>query len=499
MPAVTQCPNCEARLDLKTRDKYGKRVRCPRCREPFTAKPVRKSPKSPPPRRERDEYASGRQLPAKKGKSRTPPARRKKKTGSTNLKPVLIGCAALFVIVSVGWTIASRFLPKGSDPVSPTTGDTSGPGMAEPRERFRVPFAPVSESDAQVFVTELERAAASGDSRTFSRLINYRSIIDKAISDVDVPQTIKNQFRMGALKGGTQMTTQILQTLKAGGTYKVVNYRNENGQRQVLFRMNAETGLNYHLFDLIKVDGETRAGDMFVALTGEYISSTLRRLFVPLAQQANRSLLDRLMGKEKVIVQHWPTIEKLQRAFQSGQYQAGMVQFNKLPPELQREKFILVLRFNAASANPLGQEYSDAIGAFRAAHPNSVAASFMAIDYFVLKKEYAKSLAAIAVLDDFTHSDPYLNIMRGGVQTLSGDVSGAQRSLKPMLDDPDFGKEATTAYLDVAMALHDHQETLETLLALEAKHGLQFPQSLRGVEGFEAFASSPQHKDFQNR
>jgi DNA-directed RNA polymerase subunit RPC12/RpoP len=498
MPAVTKCPNCEARLDLKTSDKYGKRVRCPRCREPFTAKPAGKAQKAPSPRRERDEYAPQPRLPAKKGKSRTATARQKTNSNS-NLKPFLIGGASLLAVLLVGVIIMSLFGTKGGSAVSTTSGDRSNPGLAETPARAKIPSAPVSESDAQVFVTELERAAASGDSRTFNRLINYRAIIDRAITDVDVPQTIKNQFRLGALNGGTQMTTQILKAIKAGGTYKVVNYRNENGQRQVLFRMNGETGLNYHLFDLIKVDGETRAGDMFVALTGEYVSSSLRRLFVPLAQQANRSLLDRLMGKDKILVEHWATIEKLQRAFLSGQYQAGMVHFNKLPPELQQEKFVLILRFNAASANPLGREYSEAISAFRAAHPNSVAANFMAIDYFLLKKEYAKSLAAIAILDDFTHSDPYLNIMRGNIQTLSGDASGAQRSLKPMLDDPDFGKEATTAYLDVAMALGDHQETLDTLLALETKHGLQFPRSLRGAEGFEAFASSPQHKDFQNR
>lgn len=371
--------------------------------------------------------------------------------------------------------------------------------MAEAPERFRVPSAAVTESDAQVFVTELERAAASGNTSTFNRLINYRSIIDRAISDVDVPQTMKNQFRLGALKSSSQITTQILQAVKAGGTYKVVNHRAENGQRSVLFRLNAETGLNYHLFELIKVDGETRAGDLFVALTGEYVSSSLRRVFVPLAQQANRSLLDRLLGKEKVMVKHWPTIEKLRRAFQSGQYQVGMSHFNKLPPELQREKFVLILRFQAASANPLGQEYSDAIGAFRTAHPDSVAANFMAIDYFVLKKEYAKSLEAVEVLNEFTQGDPYLNVMRGNLTLLSGDASGAQKLLSPMLDDPEFGNEATTLYLDVVLALGDHQGTLETLLALEAKHGLQFPRTLRGAEGFEAFAKSPQHKDFQNR
>jgi hypothetical protein len=441
-----------------------------------------------------------RRLPGK-SQSRKNPARRKKKKAGFNFVPLLIGAAAIFVIVVVGGLLYSQFMPSDEDAGSQLAGGTAGQGgnSVQVDSLPELSPEPVSDAEARQFADALAQAAATGNNSVFSRLLNYRSIIDRAISDVDVPQQIKSQFTQGALTGGTQVSAQVIQAVKAGGSYQPVNYRTEDGRRKVLFRLTGEAGLNYHLFDLIKVNGETRVGDMFIALTGENMSATLRRVFIPLAQTANRSLLDRLMGKEKTIVQHWDTIEKLRRGFQSGQYQVGMMNYHKLPPELQQMKFVLLLRIQAAAADPLSNQYASALGAFRSAHPNSVAANFMAIDYFVLKQQYAESLAAVEKLDEFAQNDPYLNILRGSVTLLNGDPNKAKSLMLPMLQDPVFGKEATTAYLDVVIALNDHQGTLDTLLELEAKHGLQFPRSLANSEGFENFARSTQHDEFKRR
>lgn len=503
MSTVVECPDCGAQLDLKDRAQPGQRVRCPRCKEIFVAggKPGRASRPSVKrhPTSSRDHSAGDRAVPEQR---RRPPASKKskprKKSGSTS--PIVFVVLGLGFIVVAAISAGAAYVIWGTEdgdaPTVAGTGDSNASSVPD------LPAQPnaITEREADAFAEKLEQAVNSGDQSTVVRLLNYSSIVERAMENLEAPSRWKQGFAKGLVGTGPRLAQAIItQARSDDGSYMFVRRVDDGGRQQALFRLiSSEGGLNYHRFDLVRVGGEVRIGDIFLAASGENMSTSFHRLC--LASAPDQSFLERLAGKEKLFVKHGKQILATQQAFAAGNFQAGMQSYNQLPTEIQREKFLLLLRIKAAAqGNFNNPEYLQALEAFQSAFPRSSAADLIAIDVHVIRKEFDKALAAIDRLDQFIGTDPYLDISRGTVNFAKGDNKTAEGLIRPLLHDPKLGRDATISYLDVVLALKDHEATLETLLRLESNYGLQFPRDLSGTAGFEFFASSQQHRRFKSR
>ena len=74
-----------------------------------------------------------------------------------------------------------------------------------------------------------------------------------------------------------QITSQSAQ----GGTYKFLRCHEQDGQLRVLFRLlTPEGGLNYHDLVVRKYSDSVRVADIYVAVSGELLSKTMRQLYV---------------------------------------------------------------------------------------------------------------------------------------------------------------------------------------------------------------------------
>lgn len=79
---------------------------------------------------------------------------------------------------------------------------------------------------------------------------------------------------------------------------------------RALFRMiGSDQSLNYHDYDLIVSDtNQVRAEDLYVYTTGEKTSDTVRRMFLQIAAQQNRGLLERLTNRDKALIESLPKL-----------------------------------------------------------------------------------------------------------------------------------------------------------------------------------------------
>nr|MBC8290478.1 hypothetical protein [Planctomycetota bacterium] len=106
-PVTVTCPECGAKLKLKSRESLGRKLPCPKCEVPFVL----------------TEGSKGSQQ-VRKG------------SFAENNRPLLIGLAA-GGLVAVGMLVASLVLPRGGDP-APQPGETvadqndSTPGTSPP-------------------------------------------------------------------------------------------------------------------------------------------------------------------------------------------------------------------------------------------------------------------------------------------------------------------------------------------------------------------------------
>ncbi|HEV3144341.1 MAG TPA: hypothetical protein VGZ47_10685 [Gemmataceae bacterium] len=105
-PIRTACPQCDCRVNGTDRKLVGKKIRCPRCKQPFTVEPLTE-----------DAPAESERAPRK--------LKRNKQQRGSILPIALIGGGVLAVLVFVG--VGIMFFGKGL--LSNMSGGSGGPGL----------------------------------------------------------------------------------------------------------------------------------------------------------------------------------------------------------------------------------------------------------------------------------------------------------------------------------------------------------------------------------
>lgn len=122
-PVSVECPNCQARLRLAP-EKIGKRIRCPKCTEPFTAQG------------DEDDFEDEAPVRTRRTKGKQPGKRGSKSAKPNSQLPLLIGAGAGTLVLVVGLIVYLTSGRKGpppvaqADPAVPATPLPSQPAAA---------------------------------------------------------------------------------------------------------------------------------------------------------------------------------------------------------------------------------------------------------------------------------------------------------------------------------------------------------------------------------
>lgn len=362
-------------------------------------------------------------------------------------------------------------------------------------------FVPASREESDALVRSVEAAVANQDARAFSAILDQEKMVDRILVGLGVNAKFRAGFMKGMIEGGglTNLSNEIIGAVQKGGDYKFVRMTENGGEFRPLFRLTLPDsgGINYHEL-VVSTDAakRPRIADMYVYLSGELLTQTIRRLVLPAVAAENAGIMARLTGTESDFLKHISTMQQINSLQKSGQFQQAMGLFATLPDSLQRDKTILLTKLLVAQQLN-DQEYAKVIKDLDQYFPNDAARDFRAMDLLVLQEQHEELIQTIdrllAVLQD-----PYLNILK--VDSLlaldrTEDAQKAVAAAKAVAPD-----KIDIYWVEISLTLRtkDHAQTAALLDEIGEKFGMTF-NDLTAIPEYADFAASDLGKAWMAR
>lgn len=377
----------------------------------------------------------------------------------------------------------------------------AAPSAAVPASTVGGTIAPVSAAEAEAFSERFLEAITTGDSIKMAATFDGNVMADRSLEGVHFPPRTASQARstvISTISSPTGFLSQVHRNLSDGGTYRLLRVHDVDGQKRALFRMTigGNGGVNYHDVLLRKdAAGQVKGYDVYVFLTGEMLSETMKRVFLPIAAQENRSFLDKLAGNEQLLVKHIDKLAQMSRLMQDRKPAEALKVYATLPPELRKEKIVLLQRLRASMEAGDDEEYNQALVDYRATYPTDACIDFLSIDYYTNRKEYDKTLEAIASTEKSLGGDPYLQQMRANVYCEMGKFDEAKVECEAAIEaEPDM-LDAHWTIVGISLREKQPEATLKWLKRIEENFKVRW-NDLTEDENYKSFTESPQHAEW---
>jgi tetratricopeptide (TPR) repeat protein len=374
---------------------------------------------------------------------------------------------------------------------------------ARPTAATSAPAAPVasdvSEAEALEFGQWLEKAIADQDAAAYSQAIDWDTLADRATKDLAVagnPEEVKRGMMKGLMQSGNPLT-QVANLVAQGGGYKLLRVHRNGDEMRALFRMLLpEAGVNYHDIPLVRgANGRVQGADLFIFITAEYLSESLRRTLLNTMPQSDPGLLDRLSGRDKAWMDGAKDFQRMTQAVKSGQPQEALRIYESLPETLKNDKMCLMIRIHAATSAGDEREHMQAFRKLRSEYPNDASLAFLSIDYHTLRKNYDEALEAVEQLDKQVQGDPYLDALRASIHVNAGNNEEALELANQSIE----AEPLIAAYwvlVTVSLNKKDYDETLRLLKKMDTSFEMIW-NDLGAQEEYAGFAASPQYARWQ--
>jgi hypothetical protein len=356
-----------------------------------------------------------------------------------------------------------------------------------------------TESHCREWGLALQSAVRKGDLGRFNELVDWDALLSTTTGIANPSPKLaasRADFVRGALialRGDSSgFGAQIAAETKLG-SYTLLRVQLVDGRRRALFRMITKAGaLNYHgyLFDPAHT-APLRAVDCYVFLTGEPLTKTMRRNFLPLVA-LDRSGIEHLTEGDKEFLSHLSEFGDLARLTHEKRFQEALNVYKHLPRSLQKSKTILSLRLQAAQSVS-EDEYLQAIDDFRREYPHDAMIDLISLDGYVLRKEFNKAFDAIDRIDKAVGGDPYLKTLRAVFLSLQGKTSAARKFAEQAISEEPTLVNAHFFLITLSLKSRDFATTLKELKTLESKFGVKF-KDLTAVPSYSEFVKSPEYR-----
>jgi len=317
-------------------------------------------------------------------------------------------------------------------------------------------------------------------------------MVDRVLAGLDVDQAFRTNFTQGVREGGglTKLSNEILGAVQRGGDFTFVRMIQKNDELRPLFRLTLPQsgGMNYHEL-VISVDAnkQPRIADIYVYLSGELLSQSIRRLVLPSVAAANAGILAKLTGVESELIKNIGTIEKINELTSAQKYQEAFNLFGTLPEALQKDKTVLLTKLIVAQ-NLNDADYINVIRDLERNWPEDAARDFRALDLLSLQEQHSELIKTVDRLIAGIQ-DPYLNVLKVNSLLALNRVDEARQAVsQAQAVSPN---RIDIYWLEVSIALKalDHATTATLLSEIGEKFGMVF-DDLTSVPEYAEFAAS---------
>lgn len=287
-------------------------------------------------------------------------------------------------------------------------------------------------------------------------------------------------------------------TLATGDTVAFLRMRSDQGRRTALFRVSGSDGLNYlEWYVDTRANDEVIASDCMAYTTGELLSESLRRMWLPAVAEVDPQVKKHMGRRNRELAEHLTSIQSIQGLVAAGQYEQAIRLYESLPDSVQEERLAMIGIVNAYFESADEAAYLELLDRYVALHGTAKNFELMMIDVYLFREQYDKSIEMVDGLDQRVGGDPYLDLFRSNLWHMAGDYPKA----KGLLDRAIRNDPATLDYywtaIDQALAQEDWGRVTQMLDGLQAQG--QALLDLREVEGYEGYVASQAYRDWVAR
>lgn len=378
------------------------------------------------------------------------------------------------------------------------SGGIATPPRGQPTATKRI-GPPLSDEECRTFAASFEKAVLSNDLVALSDMFDWDAFLATATAGIEVSERFKQDFATGFKHAQTQkgaVFQQVIEAVTNGGTFKFLRVHTIKPHKRAMFRMTLPgAGFNYHDWVLARrPDGRIRGVDVYVFLSAELMSKTIRRAYLPLAAHESRGIVAKLTGQEQEFVKHLPQLMAMSDHLKEGRFREVLDTYRQLPHGLKIDKNFLLVRFQAAP-NLGDEEYTAVIEDFRKYHPDDPCLDILSIDTSILKKDYAKALASIDRLDKAVGGDPYLDTRRADVYLEDQKPDAAKQAARRAIEREPNLIDAYWSLVAISLKEREFAETLELLNILGEKFDIVI-EDLDTIPDYAGFVESPHYQQW---
>ncbi|MBK7643658.1 MAG: hypothetical protein IPJ19_11535 [Planctomycetes bacterium] len=374
--------------------------------------------------------------------------------------------------------------------------------LASPQDPAPAPApAPASEPELdpeQQLVADLQYALEEGESADFLACVDVDALLEKATAKVEVDERFRKGFCEGARESlPAAFHDSIQNTLGDDGSLHFLRIRTQRGRKTVLFRLLApQTGVNYLEFSIrAGPQKQLRVDDWYAYTSGEWASETMHHLYLPFAMQQQRGLLDRLLGKDQLLVKHWASIAKITECAGKGEVERGLEIYRSLPEELRHDKVVLLQRLRLLAGHTENEDYLHLLEDLRRYCAGDPSNELHAIDYHYIRQEWRRAAEAVRRLRDSLDGDPYLDCLESTVLALAEDLPAAREAAERSIAGEAELLQAHWQLVSICLAQKDFKAVLAALERIDGIFELEW-NDLTQSEQYKDFAASPQHSEW---
>lgn len=274
--------------------------------------------------------------------------------------------------------------------------------------------------------------------------------------------------------------------LKSFESAHFIRVQEKEGQRRALVRFNsAEGAVNYVAFICTRTEGGLAWVDAFSYMSGETFTASSRRLMLPIAADLKKSALQKLTSSESAMMKNLPTVQRALALIREQKPAEALALFRKMPAELRKEKFVLLLEMRAAQALD-ETEYLASMEAIAKAFPNDSTMDLVLLDAEIMKKDYAAALRRLTSFEAELGGDAHIHYVRANVHIMQEDWPAAKRSARAALADEPTMFSAYDTLIGVSIKEKKFKEVADVLTEIETS----FPaiDMLKGIQEDDTYA-----------
>ncbi|MCE9573151.1 MAG: hypothetical protein K8W52_08335 [Deltaproteobacteria bacterium] len=348
---------------------------------------------------------------------------------------------------------------------------------------------PVSLDEAKAVAAAFKAAYVPCDPARVDALLDFESLVRRAIQRVEAPDDLRRGIAEGArAKGGAGQ--MLCAGVTADSTYDLLRIKDVHGQPRPLLRIISNSAVNYHELELGKsrTDHRVRIVDIQIYTSGDRLSDTLAQLFqqgVAVVEDGDGDGMDTKMHEAS-------------QAAARGDHATVRRLMRELPAKLRNTKAMRMMDLmSAGSLDPV--DYDAAMEQYRRDFPGDPSVEMMSIDYYYLKKDIAKTVAALDHLDQQVGGDPYLAVMRASAYLIDQEpehLAAAEQWARKATEGMPDNKNAWWTLAAVLLVRKDYAAVVPVVATLRGRFSEKIdPQTMAKNELWTGFFASPASKD----